>query len=257
MRGFLIGVAVGFLVGVGVTARAADASPCRGIDHRSGATTTIDDDTLEGMARDARIGAISEIDAINLIDGYALYHENRWEQGTTGTGVPEETTGAYASTLTTLDNHQQVPTLNEALGQDRSDGHLVLMEFHDAWAWDQASVTEVAQRVADRGMLDHWYFTGTKGVLTMLKNTGLDTTVIYRPDDGEKVTDPARYGIDGYAVPTSWTLQQVLDARAAGFKVWARQTGASEYPIRVAQQITTTQSDSPQGWVTYCQEHTT
>lgn len=209
-------VAVGF---VGVKAFAATET-CRAIAHRAGPTPTIDDNTLEGIARSGRLGCRAELDVVPVQGGRMVYHEKRWDGHTNGTGQVHETTFAYAKTLTTSRNGQQVPTLMEALNQARISGTPLLLELHHWPTWTQADVDAVVS-VTD-GM-DVW-FTGTLAAHRSLPD---DAERVYRLDGDEPTTRPAQAGATRVMVgPNDGRIAELRDM---GLRVLGRQSGPDEW----------------------------
>ena len=246
----MVGLAIGFTPGTAT----AKAHKCGVVDHRAAAGATIDDNTLEGVTSNAKRGFRSEIDGRVLLDGYTIYHENTWEQYTTGTGTPETSTAAYVDGLTTLDNNQQVPLMNEVITQVRRHDGKILMELDEPDAWTVPAIAGLVDTLKARNVWDQWIFTGTKGALSRLKEAAPNANVRYRKDNDETFTyDMAeKYGVDGLMVDAAFGERATNRWRNHGYKVWGRQSDKGEYRRLYRMGIRTLQTGAPGKWMNYC-----
>lgn len=257
-------LAVSVVLGVGVAliydavahgdvTRGHNARPCHAIAHRAGPTATIDDNTLEGMRRTFRHGAIAEVDAVNLLDGRVLFHESRWQQGTDGVGVPEDTTTAYAKTLHTSRNGQAVPTLAQALREAKADGGKLLVELHRWPRWNDAALASTLAAIDRHNLITSVYLTGTGGALKAVHEAAPWALTVWRPDADERVTigRAERLGLEAVQFPVAYDADVVAKIRAAGFMTWGRQSNSPDWPAAWSRGIFTVQTNRP---ISYQQE---
>lgn len=229
-------------------------SNCDVIDHRAGAGAKNDDNTLEGLKSDASKGYISEVDGRVLLNGYTIYHENVWQNYTTGVGTPETSTAKYVKTLETLDNHQKIPLMNDVITQTRKTNGLVMMELDEPDAWTVKAITSLVTKLKKGHVWRGWAFTGTRGALLRLKSVAPHATVMYRLDGGEHIDFHMahKYGIDILGVGNGFSDQRVKNWRHNGYDVWGRQTDPKSYSLMYDKGIRTLQTGSPHEWLAYC-----
>lgn len=229
-------------------------SNCNVIDHRAGAGPKIDDNTLEGLKSDARKGFMSEVDGRVLLNGYTIYHENVWQNYTTGVGTPENSTVKYVKTLKTLDNGQSVPVMGDVITQTRRTEGLVMMEFDEPDSWTVKTITGLINRLRAGNIWHQWAFTGTKGALLRLKSVAPRATVMYRLDGGEYIDAnmAKKYGIDILAVGNGFSKHRVTNWRHNGYDIWGRQTDPKSYSLMYNKGIRTLQTGAPHAWMSFC-----
>lgn len=261
MRGILVFWVVVALGIAWVLVDRADAAVthCGAIAHRLGPTSTIDDNTLEGLARTTRLGARGETDVLPTTDGFVLFHQKRWEQGTTGTGVPWETTSAYADTLATTGHNQQVPVLNQGLDYARAHGSRLEIEAH-YWteAWTPALLATVVDRVQRRGLMDQVWWTGTNAMMAALADIAPEATTVWRVDSDQTPTQAyvSSRSIEVLQVAPSRSAADIALWRSWGLRVAGRNTTVAEFKAAFNHGLRTVQTvngGSIQSWLNYCE----
>jgi hypothetical protein len=245
--------AVGAAAALLVPAPAVAAGQCRAIAHRTGPTPQIDDNTLEGLARSTAMGARSEVDLMPTVNGLVAFHDNRWEQGTTGRGKVWETTQSYARRLLTTPNGQQVPTARELLLAADRQGSRLLIEMHRWSHWRPELVDNLVARVDRLHLWGRVWFTGTRGALAALRQR-VNATVMWRLDsDNDLALKAARnLDVDLVAVGPNISTATIERWRHDGYPVSARQTVAARFGWAVDHDIWTVQTDAPRAWLRYC-----
>lgn len=232
----------------------AAGSRCDAIDHRAGGGSDIDDNTLQGVRDNARKGFRSELDGRVLRNGYTIFHENRWEQYTTGTGTPETSTVAYVKTIRTLDNNQRVPLMGDVITAVRRLDGRVLMEMDEPDAWTRTAIRGLVKKLRAHNVMDQWTFTATDPTLGRLKVIAPHAQVMKRAsrDDGWTVDRARKYGVDGFLVGTEWGRRLADKWRSRGYKVWGRQAGSDEYRAMFGMGVRTLQTGTPARWEHFC-----
>lgn len=251
----IIGLLIFTLSAPGQLAHASSKGNCDSIDHRAGAGSTIDDNTLQGIKDNARKGFRSELDGRVLQDGgYTIFHENRWEQYTTGHGTPETSTTDYVKTLRTLDNNQRVPLMGEVIDAVRRLDGRVVMEMDEPTAWRPAAIRGLVKKLRNGRVFDQWTFTATDPVLGDLKRIAPRASVMKRAssNDGWTVDRAKKYGIDGFMVGTEWGKRLTNKWRDRGYKIWGRQTESDDFRAMYRMGIRTLQSGAPGQWENFC-----
>lgn len=253
------GVAVLLTFGLLMSAGPSDAAvpkPHCGVNtHRAGPTATIDDNTMEGVANSTTIGARAEMDLLPLTDGFAMYHEKRWQQTTTGTGVPWQTDTAYVQTLTTTRNGQRIPLFGDVLDYAQANGTKLQLELHH---WADAWTPELAQQVVDeiraRGLVGQVWLTGTNGAMQALAQIAPELTVVWRVDNDETPSPDyiAKRSVEVLAIGTGRTTANVTLWRSWGVRVQGRQTTPTEFTRAYRIGLHTVQTNRPLLWLTFC-----
>jgi glycerophosphoryl diester phosphodiesterase len=226
---------------------------CRAIAHRMGATSGIDENTLEGLRRTTRMGVRAEVDFAPTTDGLVAFHPNMWEQGTDGQGYVWDTTQEYAAGLTTLPNGQHVPSAAEVLDQAAAGGSRLLIELHHWVHWQPEFLAHLVRRIDHLDLWDRVWITGTRGALTALSEL-VDATVLWRVDGESNLTLEAaqKLGIDLMAVSRGAPVSLIRSWRDAGYPVTARQSKIRAYAWAMRHRILTVQTNTPGSWLRYC-----
>jgi hypothetical protein len=237
----------------------AAVTHCGVTAHRLGPTATIDDNTLEGLTRSTRLGARGETDLLPTTDGFVLFHQKRWEQGTTGIGVPWETTSAYADGLTTTGNSQQVPLFSKALTAAKNLDSRLLIEAH-YWteAWTPNLLEAAVGKVQQRGLTGQVWWTGTNAMMMALADIAPEATTVWRVDNDQT---PTQAYVDSRSIEVLQVTPQTSAAdinlwRSWGLRVTGRNTTVAEYQTAYNHGLRTVQTPTGGGirpWLDYCE----
>jgi hypothetical protein len=221
-----------------------------------GATSRIDENTLEGLRRTTRMGVRAEVDFAPTTDGLVAFHPNLWQQGTDGEGHVWDTTQEYAAGLTTLPNRQHVPSAAEVLDQAAARGARLLIELHHWVHWQPEFLTHLVRRMDQLDLWDRVWITGTRGALTALREL-VDATVLWRADAESNLTLEAaqKLGVDLLAVSRGAPVSLIRFWRDAGYRVTARQSNIREYAWAMRRHILTVQTNTPVAWLRYCDRY--
>lgn len=262
MLAFLAWLVVATVAAVGagfwvVADQAHAATNCGVVAHRFGSTATIDDNTLEGLARTTAMNARGEGDLLPTTDGLVLFHQKRWEQGTTGEGVPWETTTAYADSLTTTRNHQQIPLFGQVLDYGQAHPSRFLFEAH-YWqeAWTKSLLADAVAQVQNRGLAGQVQWTGTNAMMMALADISPAAVTVWRVDPDQTPTRAyvKSRSIEILQITSGRTRADIRMWRSWGLKVTGRNTRQGQYQeaynhgLRVIQVL----SGNIQPWLNYC-----
>lgn len=219
----VLAFAAGIALGVTVVVKAHATQPaCRAVAHRAGHTQTVDEETVQAIARLGTMRAWAEVDLRVTSDGHiVLMHDDTVTRTTNGTGRIEDMTLAQVQGLRTVPNGQQVPAWTQAVAAAEQARVPVLAELksygHGEWP-DRL----VAQAVADAGTwAGHVRLGGTTGAVKAVQRVAPSQPTFHRPDTGERLDGPATMvqpPLDALDADTVATL------RADGHEVAVRNT---------------------------------
>jgi hypothetical protein len=253
----LVAIAVALAVICTAPAAGAKEKLCGVQTHRFGPTATIDDNTLEGLARSTTMGARAEGDLVPLTDGFVIFHERLWQQKSSGIGVPWETDTAYADSLTTTPNGQQIVLLDQALDYAAAHGTKLILELHQ-WneAWTQERVEEVIANVQARGMLGQVWFTSTIPGMTALAAVAPEAITVWRVEADQTPTTDfiANRSVEVLQVPHSSTVLEVQTWRSWGVLVQGRRVDPPFWKKAYRLGLRTVQTNEPLRWLRFCRQ---